>query len=179
MLEAWLVGLVATVCGIALPYFITKFCEWLYHQSTHYKELREKEELEKTEKAMEQVFDKKFKKIYERIDEIDKTVNNRIDSLEKKMDENDAKLNARIDKIEEDLEKVKSGDQASLRNDLYQLYDVCKKKGYASMGERINFDNLYKNYHELGANGVMDDTYNKFMALPSEKVEKTKKRLVE
>jgi hypothetical protein len=40
------------------------------------------------------------------------------------------------------------------------------------MGERINFDNLYKNYHELGANGVMDDTYNKFMALPSEKEEK-------
>ena len=167
-MEGWLIALVTTVCGIVLSYFVTKFCEWLYHQTTHYKELKEKEELEKTEKAMEQVFDKKFKKVYERIDEI-----------ETKMDENDAKLNARIDKIEQDLEKVKSGDQASLRNDLYQLYDVCKKKGYASMGERINFDNLYKNYHELGANGVMDDTYAKFMALPSEKIEKTKKRLVE
>lgn len=167
-MEGWLIALVTTVCGIVLSYFVTKFCEWLYHQTTHYKELKEKEELEKTEKAMEQVFDKKFKKVYERMD-----------AIEAKMDENDAKLNARIDKIEEDLEKVKSGDQASLRNDLYQLYDVCKKKGYASMGERINFDNLYNNYHELGANGVMDDTYNKFMALPSEKIEKTKKRLVE
>lgn len=178
-MEGWLIALVTTVCGIVLSYFVTKFCEWLYHQTTHYKDLKEKEELEKTEKAMEQVFDKKFKKIYEKIDELDTRVNDRIDAIEKKMDDNDAKLNARIDKIAEDLEKVKSGDQASLRNDLYQLYDFCKKKGYASMGERINFDNLYKNYHELGANGVMDDTYTKFMALPSEKIEKTKKRLVE
>ena len=32
-----------------------------------------------------------------------------------------------------------------------------------------NFENMYKQYHNLGVNGVMDDLYDKFMNLPLEK----------
>ena len=33
------------------------------------------------------------------------------------------------------------------------------------------FENMYNQYHILGANGVMDDIYRKFMALPLEEKE--------
>ena len=33
---------------------------------------------------------------------------------------------------------------------------------------RENFENMYQRYHNLGANGVMDDYYKKFMEIPTE-----------
>ena len=68
-------------------------------------------------------------------------------------------------KMESDLELMKKGTQASLRNNLYELYDECSRKGYATYDERHNFENLYDNYHKLGANGVMDDIRRKFLDL--------------
>jgi len=61
---------------------------------------------------------------------------------------------------------IKAGIQAMLRDRLYQLYRYCKKQGYAGEFERENFDNMYTQYHSLGANGVMDDVKAKFLALP-------------
>lgn len=34
------------------------------------------------------------------------------------------------------------------------------------MGERDDFENCWVQYHALGANGVMDDIHQKFLALP-------------
>lgn len=68
-------------------------------------------------------------------------------------------------KLEDGLDLMKKGTQASLRNNLYELYDVCSQKGYATYDERNNFENLYNNYHKLGSNGVMDDIHKKFLDL--------------
>ena len=174
-MESWLIGLITTVCGIVLTFTVTKICESIYHRTKHYKELKEKEDLEKIEKATEQALDKKFNKISTQIDEL----NDRIDQLEEKMDEKDAKLNAGIDKLSQDLALVKEGDQASLRNILYRVYNEGKAKGFSTIEEKENFNNLYDKYHKLGANGVMDGTYKKYMSLPSEKTEKKKNRLNE
>ena len=64
---------------------------------------------------------------------------------------------------------VQLGVQALLRDRLYSTYLKYAEKGYAPLYARENFENMYKQYHILGANGVMDDIYHKFMALPLEK----------
>lgn len=60
------------------------------------------------------------------------------------------------------------GVQALLRDRLYQMYMHYSEKGFAPLYARDNFENLYRRYHELGANGVMDDYYKKFMEIPTE-----------
>lgn len=65
-----------------------------------------------------------------------------------------------------DSEANKLGTQALLRDRLYSLFDSCEERGYASFYNRENFENMYKQYHSLGANGVMDDIRQKFMNLP-------------
>ena len=47
-------------------------------------------------------------------------------------------------------------------------YNHYQEKGYAPIYARENFENCWKRYHALGANGVMDDIHKKFLALPVE-----------
>lgn len=61
------------------------------------------------------------------------------------------------------------GVQALLRNQLYGMYNKYYEKGFAPLWARENFENMYQQYHSLGANGVMNDIYSKFMDLPTEK----------
>lgn len=74
-------------------------------------------------------------------------------------------MKTQVGELQSDLGLMKKGTQASLRNSLYKLYDECSKKGYATYDDRNNFENLYDNYHKLGANGVMDDIRKKFLDL--------------
>ncbi len=66
---------------------------------------------------------------------------------------------------------VQLGIQALLRDRLYQSYLKYSEKGYAPIYARENFENMYNQYHNLGANGVMDDIHDKFMNLPTERSE--------
>jgi len=61
---------------------------------------------------------------------------------------------------------LKRGMQALLRDRLYALYTHCAAKGWAGIDERRNFINMYTQYHQLGANGVMDDIRTRFYNLP-------------
>lgn len=72
----------------------------------------------------------------------------------------------RIRKNDAETTAVKCGIQALLRDRLYNLYRVCDDKGSATLSERDNFENMYKQYHGLGVNGVMDDIRDKFLNLP-------------
>ena len=72
---------------------------------------------------------------------------------------------------ERKTESVQLGVQALLRDRLYSTYLKYAEKGYAPIYARENFENMYKQYHVLGANGVMDDIYRKFMDLPLEESE--------
>ena len=68
--------------------------------------------------------------------------------------------------MEEEKKTIRKGLQALLRNDLYTLYYRCKNKHCATFTEKINFENMYKQYHLMGHNGVMDNIETKMMALP-------------
>ena len=66
---------------------------------------------------------------------------------------------------------LKAGLQALLRAQMINDYNKWSDRGYAPIYARQNFENCWKQYHGLGANGVMDDIHNKFLDLPTEKVE--------
>ena len=79
-------------------------------------------------------------------------------------------LTAVWDKIKQNEKKTESvqlGVQALLRDRLYYTYMKYAEKGYAPIYARENFENMYQQYHTLGANGVMDDIYRKFNELPT------------
>lgn len=67
-----------------------------------------------------------------------------------------------------DTEAVKLGLQALLRSQMISDYNKYSEKGFAPVYARDNFENCWKQYHSLGANGVMDDLYEKFLDLPTE-----------
>lgn len=67
-----------------------------------------------------------------------------------------------------DTEAVKLGLQALLRSQMISDYNKYSEKGFAPVYARDNFENCWKRYHSLGANGVMDDLHEKFLDLPTE-----------
>mgnify|MGYP006956018573 CR=1 FL=1 len=78
-------------------------------------------------------------------------------------------MNVKIKKNEEETAAVCLGVQALLRDRLLWSYNHYNEKGYAPIYAKENFENMYQQYHALGANGVMDEVYEKFKALPLEK----------
>lgn len=72
----------------------------------------------------------------------------------------------RIRENDKKTEAVKLGVQALLRDRLIHEYDKWSERRYAPIYARENFNNMWKQYHNLGVNGVMDDTHDKFMKLP-------------
>ena len=77
-----------------------------------------------------------------------------------------SRLNSRVKKTSDENKAIKLGIQALLRDRLYEIYSAAKKNSGATHFERENFNNIYSQYHALGANGVMDDIHDKFFELP-------------
>lgn len=65
------------------------------------------------------------------------------------------------------IKAVKLGIQALLRTQMIHDYNKYSDLGYAPIYAKENFQNCWEQYHALGANGVMDDIHNKFLALPT------------
>ena len=61
---------------------------------------------------------------------------------------------------------VKRGVQALLRDRLLQGYKYFRHQGWADEDDRTNLENVYQQYHSLGANGVMDNLRQRFLDLP-------------
>ena len=70
------------------------------------------------------------------------------------------------------IKGVRLGVQALLRAQMISDYNKWEDRGYAPIYARQNFENCWKQYHALGANGVMDDLHAKFLALPTEPTNK-------
>ena len=74
---------------------------------------------------------------------------------------------ALIRKLIKRLVATEKGVQAMLRAQMINEYNKALERGYAPIYAKDNFENMWKNYHNLGANGVMDDVREKYMDLPS------------
>jgi hypothetical protein len=80
-----------------------------------------------------------------------------------------------INGLKADFELTKQSLQATLRHELYEISDKWLTKGYCPIQDKEDFENIYKKYHALGKNGVMDDLYAKVMSLPTSKPRQKKR----
>lgn len=71
------------------------------------------------------------------------------------------------EKKDADLQLIKKGIQAILKNDLKVRYEYWIEEGYAPDDARDDLEAEYKIYHSLGRNGVMDGRRAKFLDLPT------------
>ena len=71
--------------------------------------------------------------------------------------------------MEEQNRAIMMGVQALLRDRLLQAYRHYAEKGWADYDDRENLENIWKQYHALGANGIMDGYRASFLALPVSK----------
>lgn len=83
-------------------------------------------------------------------------------------------VHTRLKDARSETAAVKLGVQALLRAQLVNDYNKWSPKGYAPIYARENFENVWNQYHALGANGVMDDLHEKFLDLPTEKPKEVK-----
>lgn len=67
------------------------------------------------------------------------------------------------------IKGIRYGVQALLRAQMISDYNKYQDLGFVPIYARENFENCWKQYHALGANGVMDDLHTKFLKLPTEK----------
>lgn len=61
--------------------------------------------------------------------------------------------------------------QALLRAQMINDYNRYTEKKFAPVYAKESFENVWTQYHALGANGVMDGIHAEFMALPTSKQE--------
>ena len=76
-------------------------------------------------------------------------------------------LLSRLKAAEQKQNALELGVQALLRDRLIYQYEKYKSHGFAPIYAKENFENLYEQYHKLGANGVMDSIHEEFKNLPS------------
>lgn len=64
---------------------------------------------------------------------------------------------------------IKAGVHALLRDQLIKSYNYFMEKGEIQIHDRDNIKHLYDQYHDLGANGVIDNLIQEMMRLPVKK----------
>lgn len=67
------------------------------------------------------------------------------------------------------IRALEAGVQALLRAEMIDSFNHYTDKGFAPLYARENFENLWTQYHALGANGVINDIHEKFMDLPTQR----------
>lgn len=77
-------------------------------------------------------------------------------------------LSKRVKDTQKKDNAIELGVQALLRAQMITDYNHYAEKGFAPIYARENFENCYKQYHNLGGNGVMADINEKFKALPTQ-----------
>ena len=77
------------------------------------------------------------------------------------------------DKSAQKTDALALGVQALLRAQMIDDYNHYAEKGAAPIYARENFENLWKQYENLGANGVMDHMRAQFLSLPLRSPEET------
>lgn len=86
----------------------------------------------------------------------------------KKRDAKQEQIVRQNETMEKQNQAIMLGVQAFLRDRLLQGYRHSFKQGWADYDDRQNLENIYEQYHALGANGIMDDMRKQFRALPSQ-----------
>lgn len=76
-------------------------------------------------------------------------------------------IDERLDKVEDRLDKIAEGTQASLRNNILQLVDLCLARGSITTVDRMNLKDMYSAYHNLGGDTYATERCNLALQLPT------------
>lgn len=71
---------------------------------------------------------------------------------------------------EKQMEALKLGVQALLRDRLLSEFEYWIDKKYCPYLKKQNVENMYKQYETLGENGVMTEAHKRFLQLPLDPV---------
>lgn len=93
-----------------------------------------------------------------------------ISRMLKKRDAKQEQIVAQNEEVKRQNKAIMLGVQAFLRDRLLQGYKHYIAKGWADYDDRENMENIYTQYHALGANGIMDDMRNQFRNLPTQPI---------
>lgn len=85
----------------------------------------------------------------------------------KKRDARQEEIRLQNEAMERQNKAIMLGVQAMLRDRLLQGYRHYISTGWAGYEDRENMENIWQQYHALGANGVMDDMRRQFRQLPA------------
>lgn len=98
------------------------------------------------------------------------SISEREAELQSALAEKEAELYAMMAEERKRIEEMRvannKGTQALLLDRLQQGYHFFMKRGVVTYGEARSMENMYKAYHSLGKNGVMDGMYQKFKTIP-------------
>lgn len=75
----------------------------------------------------------------------------------------------RIKDIKNRNESTQNGVKALLRDRILAVYETYIQKGYMPFYARENLQEMFKEYKNLGGNGVVDGLITKLYELPTEK----------
>lgn len=81
------------------------------------------------------------------------------------------KINTRVKQQSAKNDAIELGIQALLRAQLVDDYNHYMARGEFPIYARESFEQVYKQYKNLGGNGVMTDLHNKLAELPTPKGE--------
>ena len=93
-----------------------------------------------------------------------------ISRMLKKRDAKQEQIVAQNEEMERQNKAIMLGVQAFLRDRLLQGYKHYIAKRCADYDDRENMENIYTQYHALGANGIMDDMRKQFRNLPTQPI---------
>ena len=74
-------------------------------------------------------------------------------------------LSKKMGKFSKQIKILMEAQQAQMRSQLLKDYYTYKRRGFVYESELEDWENLYKNYHTLGANGIMDKRRETLMSL--------------
>lgn len=105
----------------------------------------------------------------ETVDVVNETIKPHLESTAEMLKEIKATLNDLHDRMgssEDNMTLMKRGLQAELRSRLRMCAIKYIEHKEITVMEKAEFEMIYKSYHELGSNGIMDGYYDEVMKLP-------------
>lgn len=76
------------------------------------------------------------------------------------------KIKSRFKEQDKKREAIERGVQALLRNELIQRFREYKLVGEMTLLDKENMDHMFKEYFNLGGNGMMKEVYDEFKDIP-------------
>lgn len=134
-------GALSTLVGLLIKNAAQKKFDAQAKKTQEYEELKHKQRKEERKKEISEVVDEALIPVIDRIDDIDK----------------------KVDNIQKDRQKEKDATVVTMRIKMMELRDVYVKRGWCDSHEKATWNELYNRYRDLGGNHFLEyvDNYKK------------------